>query len=184
MMNSRFILRRAIDTDNMILAQLNQQTFRETNVNGFGIPYGEHNLQIYFHCFVSPEIFSKKIAGPRQAVWLVKDRVNNDCVAFANAGPCELSHSEVDRNRDGELYRLYVRHDRQGYGVGRQLMNEALSWLEKQFPGRPIWLGVWAGNLKAQKFYQHYGFSKVGDYQYKVGNYKSDDFIMRKINPS
>jgi ribosomal protein S18 acetylase RimI-like enzyme len=63
-------------------------------------------------------------------------------------------------------------------------MNVVLSWLEEQFPGRPIWLGVRSDNLKAQKFYKYYNFNTVGNHYFKVGEYKRNDFVMKRENHS
>ena len=41
-------------------------------------------------------------------------------------------------------------------------------------------IGVWSGNLKAQKLYAAYGFEKAGDYQYPVGRWLDDEFILRR----
>jgi ribosomal protein S18 acetylase RimI-like enzyme len=183
-MDNRFVLRRAIDTDNVALSLFNQQIFRETSVNDLGAPYGEDNLKSYFCSSVSPETFAKKIADPQQAVWIIEDKTDGHLVAFANGGPCILSYPDVCVGKDGEIYRIYVRRDRQGYGLGQWLMNVVLSWLEEQFPGRPIWLGVRSDNLKAQKLYKHYNFNKVGNHYFKVGQYKSNDFVMKRENPS
>jgi ribosomal protein S18 acetylase RimI-like enzyme len=75
---------------------------------------------------------------------------------------------------------LYVQRDRQSHGFGQQLMNVMIPWLEEQYPTRPIWLTVWSGNVKAQKFYTHYGFSKVGEFDYSVGELKNCEFIMKR----
>ncbi|CAF2616062.1 unnamed protein product [Rotaria sp. Silwood2] len=179
-MDHRFILRRAVDTDNIALSQLNQHAFRETFIDGFTIPIGEDNLQSYFRTSVSPEAHAKKIADPQQATWIIIDKTNNEFVAFTNAGPCTLSHPDVRAGEDAELHRIYVRRDRQGYGLGQWLMNVALSWLEERFPGRPIWVTVWSGNSKAQKLFKNYNFNKVDNYSYKLGEYNAENIIMRR----
>jgi ribosomal protein S18 acetylase RimI-like enzyme len=59
-------------------------------------------------------------------------------------------------------------------------MKVILCWLEEHYPERPIWLSVFSNNLKAQKFYNHYSFYKVGEYNYPVGECKNDVFIMKR----
>ena len=179
-MNNQFTLRRAIDTDHVALSQINQRTFRETYVDGvIDIEY-EHVLGPYSRSTMSPEIYTNQIADPQQATWIVEDKTTAEIVAFANAGPCTLTHPDIRANEDGELCRLHVRRDRQGNKLGQWLMNEALSWLEDRFPGRPVWVRVWANNMKALKFYQQYNFKKVADCYSKLGKYQYDDFIMRR----
>ncbi|CAF3765508.1 unnamed protein product [Rotaria magnacalcarata] len=169
-MTERFLLHRALDTDDVALSQLSQQTFLETYVEDFSIPYRKHDIEAYFRSSKSPEWFAGKIVDPLQATWVVEDKISDELVAFAIAGPCKLSHPDVCLGEDGDLQFLYVRRDRRSHGLGQQLMNTALLWLEERFKGRPIWLGVWSGNLKAQKFYMHYDFSQAVEGR---GNYIS-----------
>ncbi|CAF1097801.1 unnamed protein product [Adineta steineri] len=55
---------------------------------------------------------------------------------------------------------------------------------KKQFPGRPIWLGVWSGNLKGQEFHKKYNFHKVDERYYQVGKFKRHSFVMRRDSSS
>jgi ribosomal protein S18 acetylase RimI-like enzyme len=66
----------------------------------------------------------------------------------------------------------------QGTGLGKKLLDLALDYLEAK--GRPIWLGVWQGNLKAQHVYQGRGFAIAGEYKFRVGDWYDDEFIMRR----
>jgi ribosomal protein S18 acetylase RimI-like enzyme len=59
-------------------------------------------------------------------------------------------------------------------------MNVILPWLEEHYPRRPVWLCVFSENSKAQKFYAHYGFNKVGEFDCPVGETKVRDFIMKR----
>ena len=36
---------------------------------------------------------------------------------------------------------------------------------------RTLWIGVWSENLGAQRFYARYGFEKVGEYEFSVGQH-------------
>lgn len=178
--DSRFHLRRAVATDNTSLAQLNQRTFLETYIDEFAIPVAHEDIQSHFHHTINPDVFTQKIADVRQATWVVEDRITGELLAFANVGPCFLPHPDVCLGEDGEIDRIYVRRDRQGCGLGQYLMNVVLSWFIEQFPERPIWLGVWAGNSKARKFYERNRFKTVADRHYNVGEYTFDSVIMRR----
>lgn len=182
--DNRFILRRAIASDNASLSELNQQTFLETYVYGCDTPYGKDDIKNYFRSSVSPQSFADDIADPQQATWIIEDKTNDKSVAFSNAGPCKMALPEIQPEKDGELYRLYVLRDYQSDGLGHTLMKVSLSWLEKQYPGRPIWLGVWSGNSDAQTFHQQYNFKKVGERYYQIGEYKRHSLIMRRDNRS
>jgi ribosomal protein S18 acetylase RimI-like enzyme len=182
-MDNQFIIRRADTTDIEALSALRQKTFRETFVEDFSIPYPENDLDSYFRSSASPESFAKKIHDPQRAVWVIEDKTNDELVAYTVVGPCnidDIPHPDVCSNKDAEIYSLYIRRDRQNRGFGQQLMNILLSWLEEHYPGRPIWLNVWSGNFKAQKFYGYYGFKKVGEFDYLVGEWKDREFIMKR----
>jgi ribosomal protein S18 acetylase RimI-like enzyme len=80
---------------------------------------------------------------------------------------------------DGELKRLYLIKDQQSCGWGSRLLETALTWLERNGP-RTLWLGVWSENFGAQRFYARYGFSKVGTYEFPVGQVRDLEFILRR----
>ena len=181
---NRFILRRAIDADNVALSRLSQQTFRETYIDDLAVPYPEHDIEFHFRTRKTPEWYARKIGDSVGATWVVEDRTCDELVAFIIACPCKLPHSQVRMGEDGEIEYLYVRRDRQSLGLGQQLMNVAMSWLEERFTDRPIWLATLACNLKAQKLYTYYGFIQVGEYYSSVGESKQREVIMRRETTS
>ncbi|WP_244659564.1 GNAT family N-acetyltransferase [Corynebacterium diphtheriae] len=81
---------------------------------------------------------------------------------------------------DRELKRLYLLTDHQQSGLGSTLIELVLDWIGP----RTAWLGVWSQNFGAQRFYHRYGFSKAGEYFFKVGNHRDHEFIYRCPAPS
>ncbi|CAF1072362.1 unnamed protein product [Rotaria sordida] len=182
-MDNQFVLRRADITDIEALSQLYQKTFQETFMEDFSIPYSEKDLDSYFRSFASPESFAKKINNPKRAVWVIEDSTNCELVAYAIAGPCDavdIPHPDICSNKDGAINLLYVRRHQRSHGLGQQLMNVILTWLEEQYPTGSIWLTVSSQDLKTQNFYTHYGFSKVGDFDSSIGEWKDHKFIMKR----
>ena len=169
-------LRRADASDADRLAEIGERSFRETFLDGFAIPYPPEDLSRFMAASYAPAVFARKLADPRQASWLAERE--GVALAYANAGPCALPHPDAGPEHV-ELHRLYVLSSAQGFGLGRRLLNTALAWMAAQGSG-PQWLGVWSGNLKAQKLYAAYGFLKVGEYQFPVGDWRDDEFIMRR----
>lgn len=153
------------------ITALARLTFTET----FGPMYAPADLSAFLEAKYQPEIFSNDLADPAQA--LFKAVSDGAIVGYAQAGPCGLPHAEVTPSC-GELKRLYVRGGSQGAGIGNRLLNAALAWLEK--PARKLWVGVWSGNLGAQKLYMKRGFVKVGEYKFIVGNAADEEFILRR----
>ena len=103
---------------------------------------------------------------------------DGELLAFANTGPNTLPHPDA-RASHAELRRLYVAKAAQGLGLGTKLLAVSLDWMEAHTDG-PLWIGVWSGNRKAQKLYEAYGFEKAGEYQYPVGRWLDDEFILRR----
>ncbi len=170
------LIRPAIEADAAALGELGRQTFIDTFVTGFGIPYPAEDLADFLDRSFSLETIRGKLAEPG-AAWWVAER-EGELLAFANAGPNTLPHPD-GRPSHAELRRLYVSKAAQGLGLGTRLLAVALDWMEANGDG-PLWIGVWSGNLKAQKLYAAHGFEKAGEYQYPVGRWLDDEFILRR----
>jgi len=160
------------------LGALGRQTFIDTFVaqDGFAIPYPAADLAAFLDASFSTEATTKKLAEPG-AAWWVAER-DGELLAFANTGPNTLPHPDSTPG-NMELRRLYVGKIAQGLGLGTQLLKLSLDWMEANTDG-PLWIGVWNGNLKAQKLYAAYGFEVAGEYQYPVGAWRDDEFILRR----
>ncbi|MES2860031.1 MAG: GNAT family N-acetyltransferase [Pseudomonadota bacterium] len=172
------LIRPARPADAAALGALGRQTFIDTFVaeSGFAIPYPADDLAVFLDASFSPEATTTKLAEP-DAAWWVAER-DGALLAFANAGPNGLPHPEA-RATHMELRRLYVGRPAQGAGLGTQLLKLSLEWMDANTDG-PLWIGVWSGNVKAQKLYAAHGFEKAGEYQYPVGRWRDDEFILRR----
>jgi len=170
------LIRPAVQADAAALGALGRQTFIDTFVGGFAIPYPAGDLQAFLDASFSADTIRAKLNEPG-AAWWVAER-DGELLAFANTGPNTLPHPDA-RPSHAELRRLYVSKAAQGLGLGTRLLAIALEWMEANTDG-PLWIGVWSGNLKAQKLYAAYGFVKVGEYQYPVGAWVDDEFILRR----
>lgn len=167
-------IRCANESDIEALSSLKLATFRETFLEGFGIPYPPEDLAHFEREKYSHSRVAAEIADQAHRTWVVEE--GDRLIAYAHVGPCGLPHAEV-RDGDKELYQLYIRRDAQGAGLGKTLLDHALAWL-RPFD-RPIWLGVWSGNLRAVALYRRKGFVKVGEYQFPVGTWRDDEHIYR-----
>ena len=78
----------------------------------------------------------------------------DDPVGFVHAGP----HRE--RPAVASLYRIYVRPDRWGDGVGTALLERLETDLEDRYDR--LWLAVLADNEVGVSFYESTGFERVG----------------------
>ncbi|MEC8178679.1 MAG: GNAT family N-acetyltransferase, partial [Pseudomonadota bacterium] len=60
--------------------------------------------------------------------------------------------------------------------IGAALMDWAMA--EARERGHDaVQLSVWSENFGAQRFYQRYGFAKIADIDFWVGNHRDDEFL-------
>jgi ribosomal protein S18 acetylase RimI-like enzyme len=165
-------IRRADACDVATLSELGARTFTET----FGHLYPDADLAAFLEENHRPEAVEALLRDTRYATWLAES--GGEAIGYVLVGPCSLPHPEVT-DRCGELKRIYLRKNSQGGGLGRQLMETGLAWLEAR-GRRPIWIGVWSENHGAQRLYARAGFERVGEYGFRVGAIRDEDFILRR----
>ncbi len=174
-------IRRATIADVEALAILKRATFHQTFVEGFAIPYPPADRALFEEATYGVAVIAGELADADHATWVVEAE-DGALVAYVHAGPCKLPHPDVQPG-EVELYQLYMLREWQGGGLGRALMERALGWMEgrsAQDGGGRQWLGVWSGNLRAQRFYARYGFEQVGTYDFAVGDHRDHEFILRR----
>lgn len=170
-------LRLAAPEDVPALARLAEDTFRQTFVEGFAVAYPEDDLNGFLtHSYAHDQV-EGWIADASGLALVAEDREGR-LVGYVHAGENTLPYLHAEPG-DGEVKRLYVRREMQGTGLGRTLLEETLDW----FGDRTVLLGVWSENLKAQRFYAHYGFERVGEYMFMVGATADPEFILRRERP-
>lgn len=156
--------------------RLGRDTFHETWIEGHRMPYTPGDVATFLDTALSRQAIDAVLRDPEQAMWIVER--GGEPVGYAKAGPCTLPYPDI-RPDDGELKQLYLRRAFQGGALGGALLDTVLCWLDRAGPRR-IWLGVWSGNLAAQRFYARRGFSKVGDHTFTVGATVDHEFAMRR----
>ena len=79
-----------------------------------------------------------------------------------------------------ELKQLYTAPAATGLGIGGALMD----WAMAEFSARgadEVQLSVYAGNEGAHRFYRRYGFDKVADITFKVGEQLDPEFLFARL---
>ncbi len=166
-------IRRALPGDALNLANLARDTFVET----FGYLYRPEDLGAFLETSQSVAAYAPLLNDARVGIWVAEDP-HQALVGFLTAGPCKLPapHRETAA---GEIRQLYLRAAVQREGLGTRLLRLAIDWLAAQGHS-PLYVGVWSGNLGAQRLYARYGFEKVGEYDFPVGNQLDREFILRQ----
>ena len=164
-------VRAATPADAQRLTELGRETFAAT----FGHLYPPEDLAAFQAESHTPERYAAWAEDPDYGLWIAEHE--GQAIGYTLAGPCHLPHPEVTTGC-GELWRIYVRPETQGSGLGGRMITIALDWLSR--PGRTLWIGVWSGNEGAQKLYGRHGFSKAGEYEFPVGRVRDREFILRR----
>lgn len=79
--------------------------------------------------------------------------------------------------RQTELQKIYVLTEYHGSGVAQTLLNivvEAANDWQPEY----VWLNVHVSNVKAKRFYEKNGFTKVGKHYYTIGTQKFEFDLM------
>ena len=107
--------------------------------------------------------------------------VAQDGPGSALTGFCKLTTvspyaTHSDAVRPVALSQLYCHPARTGQGIGAALMERVLSEARAR-DADAIQLSVWAHNHRAQRFYARYGFGKIADIHFRVGEQVDEEFL-------
>ena len=155
------------------LAALGAASFIET----FGHLYCKADLDAFLRDSHAPDHYRRLLANPQCRIWTARDQAGA-FTAYAVAKDCALP-MEAMPPRSGELSRLYVLSSHQGSGLGRRLLEVALEWLEARFDH--LYLSVYAENHGAIRLYRRYGFEKIAEYLFMVGDHADPEYLMKRL---
>lgn len=166
-------IRRATPDDASTLAALGMATFTET----FGHLYPPEDLQAFLAGSHSVDAWTRTLSDSQRAVW-VAALTEATPIGFMVVGACKLPIENREPTA-GEVQQLYVLARYHNLHLGSRLMDLGLAWLEAQCR-TPLYIGVWSENSGARRFYGRYGFEKVGEYGFPVGNTVDREFILKR----
>jgi len=165
-------IRRALDSDVNILAELGRTTFIET----FAKDNRTEDMELYVAENFGTEKQLQEIRDPRR--WIEIAWSGDRAVGFLHLME-SVPDPSVIGGKSFEILRLYVDSRWHGKGVGAALMEKSFQIArEKGFD--KLWLGVWERNIRAQAFYRKYGFEIVGKHIFRLGTDDQIDFIMAR----
>jgi diamine N-acetyltransferase len=167
----QIIFRDALAQDAEALAALARDTFIAT----FGPLYPAHDLASFVAQTYGAPIQRAQIADTSRAFRLAVQ--GDDLIGYCGIGPMKLPFDAGGR-RTFEIYTLYVVEAAKGAGVANALMDWAIA-NSRARGAQDLYLGVYADNARAQRFYTRHGFEIVGRYDFPVGATIDDERIMR-----
>ncbi|BBE35907.1 GNAT family N-acetyltransferase [Sphingosinicella microcystinivorans] len=170
---SDIVFRTPTAADLPALCELGRQTFIET----FGHLYAKHDLDHFLVTVFGPEGMPVEFADPAYAFRIAE--ADGRMVAYCKVGPPYLPVDDDGRTKC-ELRQLYILKAWHGRGIAQPMMAWALEWANMG-GWQDMYLTVWSENYRAQKVYENYGFEKVGDHRFMVGEQADHDFIYRKV---
>jgi ribosomal protein S18 acetylase RimI-like enzyme len=167
-------LRPATPADAAALADLGERSF----VAKFGHMYSAEDLANFLAESHSEAKIAKEIADPELRVMLAEadGKLLGFCkLVMACGWPEHARGAQVI-----ELKQLYTDPEATGQGIGTRLMDWALD-VAGEHEADEVQLSVWSGNDGAQKFYARYGFAKVADIHFMVGEQRDEEFLFARM---
>ncbi|NCB51229.1 MAG: GNAT family N-acetyltransferase [Clostridia bacterium] len=166
------IIRKCTIDDLPVLQDISRSTYKHT----FASMNTEDDMNAYLDDAFNTEKLKNELLNEPSFFYFVyaDDRL---------AGYLKLNESDaqtdIHDSSSLELERIYVLGGFQGKGVGRFLMNKAISVASERNKAY-IWLGVWEKNESALAFYKKNGFYPMGTHAFVMGNDVQTDYLMRK----
>ncbi len=166
------ILRPALPEDAPALAALGRDAF----VAAFGHLYEPVNLAQFLDMVHDVDAVAQEIADPSITHRLAADGPGGALAGYAKLKRPGWYGEYSDAANPISLGQLYTAPQRTGQGIGAALMDWAIG--EARAIGcDAMQLSVWSENTRAQAFYQRYGFAKIADIDFWVGNHRDDEFL-------
>ena len=167
-------LRPAKSADLPALAALAAASF----IAKFGPLYSAADLASFLAENLSEPAIAAELANPDRVYRLAE--ADGALVGYAKIGlTCGFPEHARGR-RVMELKQLYTAPAATGLGIGGALMD----WAMDEFAARgadEVQISVYAGNDGAHRFYQRYGFAKVADITFKVGEQLDPEFLFARL---
>ena len=165
-------LRKCTIEDFDVLRELSIRTYYET----FGHLNTPEDMQEYLDEAFEIDKLRGELSNPDSDFFFL---YFNDSLAGylkLNKAP---SQTDINDSSSLEIERIYVTSEFQGEGLGRYLMEQAIT-IATERKKKYAWLGVWEKNEKAIRFYKRNGFYEIGTHTFIMGEDVQTDYVMRK----
>ncbi|RKF84245.1 Spermidine/spermine N-acetyltransferase [Golovinomyces cichoracearum] len=169
------------------LADLNDsESIRELAIHTFSITFGYslsiEDLHSYLANAYSAKSISAEISDPAMTT-IVAENSNRptEIIGFAQLLRGSSNKESCLRNIENsvEMHRLYVHPKYHGKSVGTKLIKR-LEQNAKDEGFSVIWLGVWEDHPVARDIYERWGYVRVGEHPFRMGDCVQVDWILIK----
>lgn len=164
--------RYATVADAEILAELAATSFHQA----FDGSSKQENIDGYVNAAFNPEQLATELADPKSTYLIVE--LEGRAIGYLKVYEGEAPECVSDPNAI-ELVRLYVRQEFLAQKIGAALMQRALEEARRK-GSRTIFLGVWEHNERAKAFYHKWGFERVGEHIFQMGDDPQTDWWMER----
>ena len=167
------ILRPATFQDLPALTHLARASF----IAKFGPLYSAENLALFLEESLSEPAFAADLANSERAIMLAE--ADGALIGFAKISTVCGFPDHATGGRCMELKQLYTDPAMTGLGIGGRLMD----WAMEQFAQRgadEVQISVYAENFDGHRFYRRYGFEKVADITFQVGDHFDPEFLFAR----
>lgn len=171
-MHGDFQLRAPEVADTVKLASLGRVTFIET----FAPLYEKEDLDHFLGEVYSDGAVAKELADPKLTHRVIE--FETELVGFIKVGPVHVPAKSPLLNA-AEIWQIYVRQSFLGKGLGDLLMEWAIDHFAS-LNTPEIYVSVFSENPRAIRFYEKYGFKKIAEYGFPVGDQIDLEWIMKK----
>jgi diamine N-acetyltransferase len=158
--------------DAILLAELGARTFADS----FSADNTPEDMAAYLAKSFSPEKQAAELAEPGTVFLIAEDGgapVGYTRLREGNVPECVKGQNPV------EIVRLYSVKAMIGRGVGAALMQACIQEAGNRGCS-VIWLDVWEKNPRAIAFYRKWGFEKVGEQGFQLGDDLQTDWLMAR----
>ena len=166
------ILRPSSLSDAPALAKLGRDSF----CAAFEELYRPEDLTTFLEQAYSLEAVSADIADPDVQHQITEDTHGSGLTAYIKARFTSPYAEHSDLKKPLCLSQLYTDPARTGEGLGAALMDWCLN-LARERGHDGVQLSVYSDNHGAQRFYQRYGFGKIADIGFWVGEQRDHEFL-------
>lgn len=167
---SPIVTRVARPDDAALLTELGTSTFAET----FESANTPDDFAAYMATAFGEDIQRAELEDPDTTVLFAERDGEAIGYVMLREGPVP---SGITADDALQIVRLYARQRVLGRGIGAALMQRALA--EAAGRGKDaVWLGVWDRNDRAIRFYESWGFHRIGSQPFLLGSDLQNDLVM------